>query len=130
MERHFVIFFSPGTFCAEHTERPINSWDVDTAVEMAKGIKERHSAVPYGFQFITRARSDEELDSKVVRRSGTHFLGGEILTLEQVKARNDPKDKILIGNMEGNGWNRVVVNTNSWQWTQPFEDGDVLTTTT
>lgn len=123
MERHFVTFYSPGTLVAEDTTMPIDSWDVDKAVEMAREVKWR---IPYGFVFTTRARADADLDSHEIKRSGTYYLGGRIETVADVEARNDPKDRILLGNMRGNGWDRIIVNTNSWTWTQPFEDGDAL----
>jgi hypothetical protein len=126
MEKHFVRFYSPGTFVAEQSELPIDSWDTEKAIELSYTIRERHGALPYGFQFITRSRTDDDLDSKVSATSNMYYLGGEILTLEDIKSRKDPKDSILILNMEGNGWDRVVVNTNSYKWTQPLNRGDVV----
>lgn len=126
MKKHFVIFFSPGTFVAEQSPKPIESWDTDKAVEMSKDIKERNGALPYGFCFTTRERKDDELDSRETKRSGMYYLGGKVLTLEDVKARNDPNDLTLISNMKGNKWGKVVVNNNSWRWTQPFQDDDVV----
>jgi hypothetical protein len=126
MEKHFVEFLSPGTFVAESASKPIDAWDVEAAVLMAADIKERYGATPYGFRFSTRSRGPDDLDSKETARSGVYYLGGRIETLEQVKARNDPKERILISNMEGNGWDRIVVNDNSWRWTQPLRDGDVV----
>lgn len=38
MEKHFVTFYSPGTFVAESSEQPIASWDTDAAVVMARAI--------------------------------------------------------------------------------------------
>lgn len=67
MKKHFVTFFSPGTFVSETSEKPIDSWDVDTAVEMSTQILERHGARPYGFRFSTRERGQEDLDSKVTK---------------------------------------------------------------
>ena len=111
---------------AESTEKPIDKWNVEDAMKMAHNISERYNATPYGFQFTTRERKKGELDSKEIKRSGTYYLGGEVLTLEQVKARNDPKEKILISNMECNHWGKIVDNRNSWRWTQPLRDGDVV----
>jgi hypothetical protein len=54
MKKHFVIFFSPGTFMAETTAKTIESWDTGKAIEMAREIKERYDATPYGFCFTTR----------------------------------------------------------------------------
>lgn len=126
MQKHFVTFYSPGTFVAEDTTRPIDSWDVDAAIEMARGITERHGAVPYGFRFTTRSRSDGELDSKVTAKSNLYYLGGRVETLAEVEARDDPKETILRSNMRANGYDRIVVNDNSWRWTQPLGADDVV----
>jgi hypothetical protein len=124
MKKHFVVFNSPGTLVSEQTTREILSWDVEEAKKMARDIKERHGATPYGFHFITRARSDDELDSRVVGRSGTYFLGGTVKTLGEIKAECDPENNILISNMEINGWDRVIENNNSFRSTLPFTDED------
>lgn len=127
MKKHFVTFFSPGTFVSEITTKPIDKWNTNTAIEMAEKIKERHGAKPYGFQFSTRERRDNDLDSKVTKTSNMYYLGGKIETLAQIKKRNDPKEEILISNMECNGWDKVITNTNSWKITLPFEEGkDIL----
>lgn len=123
---HFVTFYSPGTFVAEDTTLPIDAWDVPTAKAMATDITERHGATPYGFRFTTRGREADELDSRVIARSPMYFLGGVVETLDQVKARATEADRILIGNMEGNGYARIITNTNSWRWTQPLRDDDVV----
>lgn len=126
MEKHFVTFFSPGTFIAEMTEKPIDAWDVDKATKMALSITERYGATPYGFRFNTRGRGDEDLDSKVTKTSPLYFLGGRIETLEEVEARNDPNEAILRSNMKSNGYEKCVVNDNSWRWTFPLERDDVV----
>src|SRR5512135_2906984 len=58
MERHFVTFYSPGTMVAEQTVKPIDSWDVEATIEMARSITERHNARPYAFRFSTRTRDE------------------------------------------------------------------------
>jgi hypothetical protein len=124
--QHFVTFFSPGTFVAEHTTKPVDEWDVPTAQRMAAEVKERHGAVPYAFQFTTRERGEADLDSHETGRSGMYYIGGRILTIEEVRAAADPADRILLRNMECNGWDRVWQTTTGWAWTQPLKDGDVV----
>ena len=126
MKKFFVTFFSPGTFVAEQTVKEIDSYNVDKAVEMAQYITERHGATPYGFQFSTRSRGKNDLDSKTTNRSNMYYLGGKIETVEEIKRRNDPKESILLSNMQCNGWGRIVTNTNSYRWTQPLNDDDVV----
>lgn len=128
MQKHFVTFFSPGTFVAETTERPIESWNVDEAVRLSKNVEERYSATPYGFQFSTRERGDNDLDSHEVKRSPMYYLGGKVLTAEEVLSGTDPAASILRDNVRWNRIKRVVVNTNSWKVVQPLNDDDVVLT--
>lgn len=121
MKKHFVTFYSPGSFVHEETTKPIDSWNIEKAVKMSKEIKERYDAIPHSFQFKTRIRGDHDLDSKVSKVSKTYFLGGEILTLAEVKEKM-PDERILISNMKGNGWDKIIINTNSWKATLPFTD--------
>lgn len=128
--KHFVVFFSPGTLFAESSERPVKAWDVGEAVRLSKEITERYNATPYGFRFETRLVSKPVPDgeggtldvrAKTVERSGMHYIGGKVETLAEVKARNDPKEKTLVSNMEINRYGLVVTTTNGYRWTQPFE---------
>ena len=126
IEAHFVTFYSPGSFVAEESHRPVESWDVEAAIAMARGIKERYNAVPYGFRFTTRSRGPEDLDSRESARSPFYWLGGRIETLAEVKARATEKDSILVANMECNSYDRIITNTNSWKWTQPLGTDDIV----
>ena len=126
MRQHFVTFFSPGTFVAEQTTKPIESWDVEAAKAMLTGIHERYGATPYGFQFSTRARGPKDLDSKVVERSPLYYVNCKVETLAEIEARNDPKEAILLANMRANGWDRIVCTTQGWRWTQPLGPGDIV----
>lgn len=126
MQQHFVTFYSTGTFVHEETSKPIAEWDVTAAVVMAREVRERYGARPFGFRFTTRARIDVELDSKEVARSPMHYLGGRIETREEIEARNDPKEDILRLNMRSNGIERVLVNDNSWRATLPLNEEDVV----
>jgi len=129
MQKHFVTFMSPGTFVAEQTEKPIDSWDVKTAQEMAEKITERYGAKPYCFYFTTRERKNNELDSREIKRSPKYYLSHcKVETLAEVKKRNDPKEKILLSNMECNGYKKIVTTTTGWKWTQPFNEDDIILT--
>lgn len=126
MIKHYVTFLSPGTFLAEQTTREIDSWDIEAAMAMARDVVERYNATPYGFQFTTRQRGEADFDSHETDRSCIYYLGGKIETLAEVQARNDPDERILRSNMEGNGWDKIVVNDNSWRCTQPLRENDVV----
>ena len=126
MKKHFVTFYSPGTFCAESSTKEIDSWDVEQAKEMAHKITQRYGATPYGFRFSTWSRGPNDLDSKETATSNFYYLGGIIETIDDVRKRNDPDERTLLRNMESNSWNRIVVNNNSYRWTQPLNKGDVV----
>lgn len=126
MQKHFVHFYSPGTFVSEENVMTIEAWDPKLAAEMARGIKQRHGTTPYGFRFSTRTRGDDDLDSKVVARSSFYFLGGKVETLAEIELRNDPSEDILRGNLRNNGHDRIIVNTNSWKFTAPLGKDDVV----
>jgi len=129
MKRHFVTFMSPGTFVAEDSTKQVESWDVKTAQEMAETIEERHGATPYGFYFSTQERGAGEWQPKQTAKSSMYYLPHcKVETLEEIEARNDPKESILRSNMRCNGWKRVVVTTKGWRWTQPLNDTDVVLT--
>lgn len=125
-QQHFVTFFSPGTFFDETTEKPIDSWDVNAAMKMARGIEERYAATPFAFQFSTRGRGDDDLDSKEIATSPTYYLGGRIEAREEVEARNDPKEDILRLNMRSNDIAKVIYNDNSWRTVRPWRETDII----
>lgn len=126
MQKHFVTYYSPGSFVAEQSVKPIDSWSVEDAVAMSAMIEERYGARPYGFRFSTRARADHELDSKEVATSPMHYIGGKVETYDEVVARNSPDETILRDNMRINKYDRIWTSTEGWKWTQPLQVGDVV----
>ena len=132
--KHFVTFYSPGTFVSEESTRPIEEWDTVKACRMAKGVTERYGAKPFGFRFSTCIVSDPVSDgeggelavqAKEVQRSGIYHLGGTLLTYDDVNARARKGDEILLGNMRSHS-PIVVENANSWRSTTAFNEEDVL----
>ncbi len=135
MRTHRVIFQSPGALCSEPDTFPIYAWDTAAAVEMAGRVVQRHGAKPYGFFFTTSLEVPDVPDgeggmlrvmAKNVDSSGVHFLGGDVLRLDDIAARNDPADAILYSNMRGNGWPIVIENRYSYKVTQVFGERDVV----
>lgn len=131
--KHFVTFFSPGTLMAESTTIPIEAWNTELACLMAHDITERHGAKPYGFRFETRIVSDPipdgeggtlNVEPKTVQRSGMHYIGGKVETLQEVEARATSRDRILVENMRCNKYNRIVTTANGYSWCQPFGNED------
>lgn len=122
-EKHFVTFLSPGTFFCETTTKEIDAWNVDLAMSMARDIKERHGATPYGFRFETKASDGWE--PKTVKSSGNYYLGGRLLTIDDIP--DTKENETLRWNMKYNHIETVIENTNSWKVTLPFDKNkDVL----
>jgi hypothetical protein len=117
MEKHFVTFYSPGTFVSETSTKEIAAWDADLAVSMARDIKERHAAKPYGFRFETQVSDGWE--PKTVRNSGMYYLGGRLLTIDDIP--DTKENETLRWNMSINDIKTVIENTNSWKVTMPFD---------
>jgi hypothetical protein len=133
MRKHFVEFFSPGTFVPEQTRKPIDAWNPVVAVELANGITERYGAKPYGFKFVTVLTADPVPDGeggqltvepKEVARSGTHFLGGRLLTFDEIPDAEE--FKTLRFNMGCNDMPIVIENSNSWKFTGAFHEKDCI----
>jgi hypothetical protein len=146
-KRHYVEFRSPGTLYAEESSRPIEAWDTAKACELAKGITERHGAKPFAFKFITMLEADPiddgeggtlQVQSRRVAESGTYFIGGTILSIDDVIRRNEPSvrrggtkptsgdDGILIENMRRNDWPYAIEIVNVYRSTWPFLESDLV----
>ena len=124
MSKHFVTFYSPGSFVAEQTTQPIDAWDNATALALASNLVERHGARPYGFRFTTRTRGDADLDSKVAATSPMHYFNAKIETMAEVEAREP--GSILAKNMRCNGWSHIVTTLSGYRWSAPLKQDDVV----
>ena len=135
-EKHYVDFYSPGTFFDERSSQPIGAFgDVGAAIEMAKSVEERYSAKPYGFRFGTYLEADPipderggtlQVEPKRIAQSGTYFINGRLRKYDEVVADNDPKESILRSNMRCNQMCIVVETRNSWKHTTSFDENDFV----
>lgn len=132
-EKWFAVFYSPGTFVSEVSERPLETNSAAEAFRAALAIQERYGARPFGFDIVKRlvtvAVGDlPSVELKELSCSGRHYIDGRIMTLADVD-REMPTETILIGNMRGNNHDRIVTGPvlgKGWRWTHAFRDGDVL----
>ena len=131
--QHFVTFMSPGSFCDESSTKPIESWDVKTAVAMAKKVSERYGSKPYGFRFSTSIVADKipdgeggflDVTSKQVAESGTYFIDGRLRTGEEVLKDAKPSEDALRFNMRCNDIAIVCETANGWRHTGEFGEAD------
>lgn len=126
IRKHYVTFVSPGTFMPETNTEEVESWDIEAATQRASEILQRYNARPYSFHFTTVENDGTKMNGEQTDRSPNYFLGGKVLTLQDVKDRNDPDDEILISNMENNNMDRVVENHNSFRATLQLRPDDVV----
>ncbi len=97
----YVEFFYPGSFVSEPSVQEVGNR------EAAITLPER----AYAYRFFSRSEVEqygEMLRGQPKYYSPTTFYG-EAMTLEEVKALTPSSDyRILVSNMECNGWSRVV----------------------
>ena len=101
MLKQYIEFFYPGSFVSEtSTQEVVDRTPPD---ELPKGA--------YGYRYFAQSevtQDGETLCGKPKDYSGTTYYG-DVMTLEQVKALTPSSDyRILVSNMECNGWERVV----------------------
>ena len=120
MQKHFVNLLYAGIIVSEKSSHEVSDWNISEVYEIIRSQKYK----PYGFEFITRERKDNELDSRIIKSSGTYYLGGTVLNSEQVMARRDFNTRILLSNMETNSWEYVIETVNGQFF--PFEENDIL----
>jgi len=126
MQQHYVTFYSPGTFVPEFTEKPIDSWDIETACRMATEIVERYGARPYAFRFKTRSRGESDFEPSLQSFSPTHFINCRVETREEIESRNLPDERILVANLRFGNIARVAVPKSGWKTVVPIRDEDVI----
>ena len=118
----YVELFYPGTLFAENERHLVKKRD-------ANGIAKKYPGA-FSFQFYDLTSKPVNVDGveRIVaghrkKVSPKYYPGGTILTAEDVKSMAGDH-KILLSNMVGNGWERIVrCRTGNFQ---PFEKGDVV----
>lgn len=146
MKQDFVCFESPGTVVSEGEDKKISSWDVDKAVSIAVDIHARYGARPYGFRFKTKEFREKEFRIVEIAKSCFYFLGGTVVTQEQVEAAvNEDGSLILTSNpvinhlaqhkqrlsnirwnLTHNSYDRIVINNNSYVSCLPAYPEDIV----
>lgn len=120
LTKNFVQFFRPGFMFSEEETVPIKSWDINEALKI---IKNKNMKNIYGFRFLTRGREDDELDSRIIKRSGIYYLKGHVQSLKDIEDEHNPENRILIDNMKCNLWTHAI---RIGGMAYPFEKGDEL----
>ena len=112
----FVEFLFPGSVIPEKEVRQVENRDIPEVPE---------GAFVYSFFDLNRTVvGKEEFWGSRNNHSGKVYPNAQILTVQDVKDQI-PNSDILVANMEGNGWDRVV-RTRRGNF-QPFNEGDSVT---
>ncbi len=135
VRKHYVTFYSPGTFYPEQSTKPIGEYDTKEAVRMSKEVLERYNAKPHSFRFTTYIEVEDvpdgeggfsKVEPKKVGESCTYYLGGRVRTIDEVKIKACKEERILLSNMECNKEYVLIENTNSYRHTGFFYEKDCI----
>ena len=120
MLKHYVEYLYPGILVSETSIVEVAERDVK-AVTIPDDC--------FGFRFFDRTVTviDGEILTGDRKNVSGWYYQGEKMTLEQVKAiyGSDPKYRILIANMEGNGMG-TVVKTKFGQFLRLYDNDTIL----
>ena len=128
LTKHYVVFSSPGSFFHEKSEHEIGEWNTHEAVRIAGTVVERHGARPFGFHFETRLTANGliagvlRVEPKTIKTSGMHFINGRVVTYDDVVARNDPQEQILLSNMRNNDSVLICETRNGYLSTNEYRE--------
>lgn len=100
--KHFIQFLSPGSFFSESSSKQVKSRD-DSKVKIGK--------YSFGYRFYDRNEfsnpdTGELMTGKPLNHSNWTYFG-ETMSVNQVK-KNVKDNRILVANMENNGFKKVV----------------------
>jgi hypothetical protein len=122
MLKHYVTYASPGLLFDNFEEREVPTRDPETALR---------NMPPNAFSFQFYSRTEKKVDGELLVGeekdfSPTYYVG-KVYTLDEVKKEfgNNDSYRILIQNMEGNDYQKVVLcRTGNWK---PFiEDKTIV----
>ena len=121
IRKTYIEFLYPGVMFSESLEKEVKARDVSK-------VKVPENA--FGFRFfdiisvvVNANGKNVKLTSERINLSPMHYYGGKLYTVTEIK-RYFPNKRILISNIEGNGYTRAIrCRTGNWQ---PFEKTDVF----
>jgi len=100
--RTYIEFFLPGLVLSD-----TDAIEVTPKTLANLPVPKNAFAFCYYHILETEAPDGTVLKSDRLGVSGRYYIGGRVLTLADVK-QEMPGERILIDNMEGNGWDRVI----------------------
>lgn len=125
MKKHYILFYTPNHWPALETwveVEPHQAEDVEHAKKLAPTVVSFKGITPDSFEFVTRGRTDEELDSRIISRSCTYFLGGRKISVKDLRVES-PQHFVLRHTLCDD--DEVIVDT-KYPRLLRVKDGDVL----
>ena len=121
VRKTYVEFLYPGSFMSE-------SWTTQVKTRDVSKLKVPKNSFAFKFfdiiSVVVEADGKKiELTSEAINESSKHYYGGKLYTVAELK-REFPMQRILISNVESNGYKKAIkCRTGNWQ---PFEKTDVF----
>ena len=100
--RTYIEFILPGLVLSD-----IDAIEVTPDRLAALQVPSKAFAFRYYYILETESPGGAALKSDRLGVSGRYYIGGRVMSLADVK-REMPDERILIDNMEGNGWGYVI----------------------
>lgn len=128
MEKKFIVFTIPEPGSPQPTKITMAAEEhsIELANKMADDLLQQVGIRPSGFHYTTRARGEEDLDSKEISKSPMYYFEGKTLTMDQVKELPEPKRTNMIYNMGAAKCDTVVVMEIKQEIGFPLKPGDVV----
>jgi len=118
-----VTFYTPGSFMPNESSKVVETHD---PTEIA-GMAPKHAFCFTIEDFVEKTTTVDGEDFKKTEQvgatSGRFYLGGDVYTVAELKAKfgDDSRHQTLISNIEGSYPKAIQCRTGNWQ---PFSDDD------
>jgi hypothetical protein len=119
----YVEYLEPGSFFPEEYVEEVQGRTLQQLAEKAKPRVFCFTTYKVTVGEVTLGGKSQKVTSNAFDKSKCVYIDGNVYTLAELKEQF-PENEILISNMEGNRWDRIIrCRTGNWQ---PFEKGDKL----
>lgn len=110
--KKYVRYYYEGKYIDHIVHREIETESVDDIINDIQSID---GIWPYRFQFVTRHPEKETSGEwSISNVSHMYFVNGKIRTLDELIKENNPNNKVLIGNMKSNNYDKIIESTHGW----------------
>ncbi len=121
-----VTFYRPGSFFSEESTQEVTTHDPKEIAKLAPEHSFCFTIRDYVAKTTIVDGEEFEKTEAEGESTGRFYIGGSVYTVDEMRAQfgEDSDKRILISNMESNGWPAVIqCKTGNWQ---PFGEKDEL----